>query len=251
MSERTDMDTAAALEALQSLDDRIDETQERLRAFDPQLADVEEPALALESEVGTTRARLKEMKMDERRLELASEEKRTRIKKLEERLKGVRNVREESAVSAELDMVRQALEAEDQEALTLLDQIRKLELRLDEQEEALGEARAEVEPRREALLEQRDEVKEEIAELETRRAGLTGGMGSRALRVYERIRADNNRRAVSRLTPDGACGNCFNVLPLQLQNEVRHGGDMIRCEACGVILTSAEKAGSDEEDGQA
>jgi predicted nucleic acid-binding Zn-ribbon protein len=36
---------------------------------------------------------------------------------------------------------------------------------------------------------------------------------------------------------DGACGNCFSVIPLQLQNEVRRGGAMVRCEACGVILT--------------
>jgi predicted nucleic acid-binding Zn-ribbon protein len=158
----------------------------------------------------------------------------------------VRNVREESAVSSELEMVRRALESEEQEALTLLDQIRKMELRLDEQQAALEEAQEEVEPRRQELLAERSRIEGEIADLKERRERFAGEMGSRELGVYERIRSNTNRKAVSRLTPDGACGNCFNVLPLQLQNEVRHGGDMIRCEACGVILTSAE---APEEDG--
>ena len=243
MTEKTEMDTAEALETLQALDDDIDAARDRLRAFDPELAQVEEPALELESEVVTTRSRLKEMQVDERRLELAAEEKRARIDKLEERLNQVRNEREASAVSAELDMVKQALEGDDQEALTLLDQIRKLELRLDDQEEALEEARAEVEPHRQELLSEREEVKEEIGRLEAKREQLTSEMRSRDLGIYERIRANNNRKAVARLTRDGACGHCFNVLPLQLQNEVRHGGDMLRCEACGVILTSAETDG--------
>jgi len=41
-------------------------------------------------------------------------------------------------------MVRRAVESDEQEALSLLDQIRKLELRLDERREALEEARREV-----------------------------------------------------------------------------------------------------------
>ena len=43
--------------------------------------------------------------------------------------------------------------------------------------------------------------------------------------------------AVSEITQDGACGNCFCVIPLQVQNEIRSSLNLIRCEACGVILT--------------
>jgi hypothetical protein len=30
------------------------------------------------------------------------------------------------------------------------------------------------------------------------------------------------------------------VVPLQLQNEIRHGDALIRCEGCGVILAAPE-----------
>lgn len=238
--------TGANLEELQRIDQRIEAVEERIRTFDPLLEEVDAPAAELEAEVETTRARLQEMKVDERRVELAAQEKKNRVDKLQERLNSVRNVREEAAVSAELDMVRRALEGEEQEALTLLDQIRKMELRLEELEEAMEEARSEVEPRRQELLAERKALEDELEELRERRRRFSEVMDASELRVYERIRGGSGRRAVARLTADGACGNCFNMIPLQLRNEIRHGSEMIRCEACGVILAAAE---ADEEDG--
>lgn len=232
--------TGSHLEQLQQIDQRIEEAEERIQRFSPLLAEVEEPALDLQSEVETTRARLQDMRVDERRAELAVEEKRARADKLEERLKSVRNVREEAAVSAELDLVRRALEGDETEALTLLDQIRKLEVRLEEQEEELAEAQAQIEPRRQELLEERARIEEDLVSLREEREEFTTALDDSELRVYERIRGESGRRAVARLTPDGACGHCFNMIPLQLQNEIRHGSEMIRCEACGVILAAAD-----------
>lgn len=239
--------TGSNLEELQRIDQRIEEAEKKVEGFEPLLEEVDEPAAHLEGEVDTIRSRLQEMKVDERRVELAVQEKRARADRLETRLNSVRNVREEAAVSAELDLVRRALEGEEQEALALLDQIRKMELRLDEQEEALAEARAEVEPRRQALMEERSSLEEELEELRSRRRRFAQTMEPREVRVYERIRGRGGRRAVARLTADGACGHCFNMVPLQIRNEIRHGSDMIRCEACGVILAAAESPEEDEE----
>ena len=38
------------------------------------------------------------------------------------------------------------------------------------------------------------------------------------------------------MTADGACGRCFSMVPLQIQAEVRAGGRLRRCEACGIIF---------------
>ncbi len=239
--------TRASLKELQRLDREIEKTRKRIREFDPLFEEVEEPALALESEVENTRSRVKEMKVEERRLELSADEKQARVKKLEERLKEVRNLREEAAVHAELDMVRRALEGDEQEALSLLDQIRKLELRLDEQEEALEEARAEIEPRKNELLDERASLQSELSVLQERRETFVGEIDDDELQIYERIKGGGRDVAVAELTPDGACSNCFSMIPLQRQHEVRHGNDMIRCEACGVILSarSEQKAEGD------
>lgn len=241
--------TRNALKELQRLDEDIETARRRITDFGEQIADVEEPALALESEVGTTRSRLQELKVEERRMELAAKEKSTRVERLKERLKGVRNVREEAAVSAELEMVQRALEADEQEAYSLLDQIRKMSLVLEEQESALDQARSEVEPRRRELESERGEAESALADLVSRRDAFAATVSPGEIRMYEGIRKGGRRRAVAALTEDGACGHCFSVLPLQLQNEIRHGRDLIRCEVCGVILAqpSAEEEAAEAE----
>lgn len=235
--------TKTALKELQRLDGEIGKAEQRAEPFGPQLDDVDGPALQLEREVNGTLARLQEMRLDERRHELSADEKRNRMRILQERLNAVRNVREEAAVTAELDMVRRALEGEEQDALTLLDQIKKLEVRLEEQSVGLAEARAEVEPRRQELLSAREAVMVEIVELKQRREDFARTMNQRQLQLYQGIRGATGRQAVSELMHDGACGHCFSVMPLQIQNEVRHGNDLVRCQACGVILTASEPAG--------
>ena len=232
--------TTTALRELQRLDKQIRDAERRAEAFLPELEDVDEPALQLENEANATRTRLQEMRLDERRHELSAEEKRSRTRMLQDRLNLVRNVREEAAVTAELEMVRRTLEGEEQDALTLLDQIRKLEVRLEEQETKLAEARAEVEPRRQELVRARDTVLAKITELKVKREVFSRTVHPRQLSLYQGIRGHTGRQAVSELTDDGACGHCFSVMPLQVQNEVRHGADLVRCEACGVILTAPE-----------
>ena len=98
-------ETSGILKELQELDLTLEKTRARIGEFDPLLADLEEPALALEQEAVTLRNRLQEIKREERRLENSADDRRSRLKTLKERLKAVRNLREEAAASAELDLV--------------------------------------------------------------------------------------------------------------------------------------------------
>ncbi len=226
------------LKRLQELDTKIMAAEQRVQEFDPLFQEVEEPAVRLETEVTTTRNRMQELRVEERRLDLSTEEKRGRVKRLEERLGSVRNLREEAAVSSELDIVKRALQGDEQEALGLLDQIRKLETRLGELEAQYAEARAEVEPKTRDLVESRSGAEAELNVLRQEREAFITRLDVAELRMYEGIRSGGRRLAVAELTEDGACGNCYGMVPLQLQNEIRHGHDLIRCEGCGVILTA-------------
>lgn len=233
-------ETSRSLRELQEVDLQIESLKERIAEFDPLLAEVEEPAMALEQEVNTLRGRLKEMQVEERRLERSADDRRARLKTLKERLKAVRNLREEAAVRAEMDLLETALGGDEQEALTLLDQIRKMEDRLEEQEQDLKEAREEVEPRRLQLLEEKEKAQDDVARLKNQRQEYTDRVRGTDLKNYERIRSGGRTVAVAALTPDGACGNCFGMVPIQLQNEIRKGSASITCEACGVLLSPGE-----------
>jgi predicted nucleic acid-binding Zn-ribbon protein len=230
-----------ALKELQKLDIRIQDARQRIRDFDPMFEEVEAPSLILEGDLEKSRKRLQEMKLEERRLELSTEEKRDRLKRLDERSASVRNLREEAAVSAELEMVKRGLQNDEQEAFTLLDQVGRVSERVAELESAFAEASQLVEPRRDELLAEREQAKKDLEILEGEREICVGAIDPAEIRIYDAIRGgEGQRAAVSELTEDGACGNCFGVVPLQHQNEIRHGETLIRCEACGVILAAPE-----------
>jgi predicted nucleic acid-binding Zn-ribbon protein len=233
-------DSAGSLKELQEIDLQLEQLRIRIAEYDPLLEEVDEPVLAHDKEVATLKNRLQEMKVDERRLEHSADDRRDRLKKLQERLKGVRNLREEAAVGAEMDLLKMALEGDEQEALTLLDQIRKMEDRLEEEEAALAEAKASLEPRRLELEEGKQKANAELLVLQGKRQIYADQVPPRDLHNYERIRSGGRTVAVAPLTPDGACGHCFGMVPLQLQNEVKKGAVNIACEGCGVLLSPEE-----------
>jgi predicted nucleic acid-binding Zn-ribbon protein len=230
--------TMSALREVQKIDEKIREVKKEMGAFDERLAEVEEPALALEQELSQLRERLTQMRADARRLERASDDKRARAEKMDQRLQKVSNLREEAAVRTELDLIRRAIEADEQEALQLIDQIRRLEVTDEELQGRSAAARAEVGPRQAALLADRDTWQTRMADLQSRRAEALGSVAAVERRVYDAFHQSGRSVVVATLLEDGACGNCFGVVPLQTQNEVRRAGGLIRCEACGVILTT-------------
>ena len=244
--------TRTSLKELQQLDQEIAAVRSATQSFEPLLEEVDAPVLRLEQEVQALEKRLKEIRLEENRIELTIEERRVRAAKLQERMEAVRNVREEAAVHAELEMVRRALESEEQEALSLLDQIKRLEERLEEQKEAYREALAEVEPRRKELVEEQGSTESKLEGLLAEREVFAAGIDPGERRIYDSIMAGARDVAVSELTQDGACGNCYNMVPLQIQNQIRHGDGMFRCEGCGVILTpeSAEGLAQAQEEGE-
>jgi predicted nucleic acid-binding Zn-ribbon protein len=235
--------TRTSLKELQQLDQEIAAVRAAALGFEPLLDEVDAPVLRLEQDVHSLEKRLTEIRLEEKRIELTIEERRVRADKLQGRMEAVRNVREEAAVHAELEMVRRALESEEQEALSLLDQINRLEERLQEQDQAYRESLAEVEPRRKELVQQQEDSAKQLEALSAKRDQFAAGIDPSERRIYDSIMAGSREVAVSELTQDGACGNCFNMVPLQVQNRIRHSDAMIRCEGCGVILTPESPEG--------
>jgi predicted nucleic acid-binding Zn-ribbon protein len=229
-------DTYEALLNLQGLDERMEEARERVRRFGPELEELEAPVQAVEREVEALRQRLVEMRAEVRRLERGADDKRAQLRKYQERLDRVRNAREEAAARTEIDLVRRAVEADETDALDLMDQVKRQELKLDELEKKLVKMRAESAPQREELERGRDEAQGALEVLAERRQEQVEGMSRDAVRLYERVRAGKTRVTLARLMPDGACGHCFSMIPIQEQRQVRQREGLQRCEACGVIL---------------
>jgi uncharacterized protein len=229
-------ETYEALLGLQELDDQMAEARDRVHRFGPELEEMEAPVVAAQAEVDALRERLVEMRADVRRLERGAEDKQAQLRKYEERLERVRNAREEAAARTEIDLIRRAVEADEDDALDLMEQVKRYELKLDDLETKLAKLREETAPQIDELQRARDEAESQLSVLEDQRHNKIIRLSGEAARIYERVRSGKTRVTLARLLPDGACGHCFSLIPIQEQRQIRSREALHRCEACGVIL---------------
>ena len=229
-------ETYEALLELQDLDSQMRQAKEKVKRFEPELEELDAPVQQAEQEAGAARKRLDELKAEARRLERAAQDKRAQLSKYEEHLEKARNQREEQAARTEIDLIRKAVEADEDDAMSLMEQITRMELKVDELEKKLESIREETAPKRQELVEARNEASSQLTVLEDQRQNKLVRLPEQAARVYERIRGGKTGVALATLTEDGACGHCFSMIPIQEQNEIRRKQALHRCEACGVIL---------------
>lgn len=228
---------------LQDIDLEIREVQSRIQESAKEIENLRLPAKKLEEKTAKTAERLAGLEVEDRRLERAIADKHRRIAKLEKRLNGVQNVREESAVRSELGTARRAVDQEELDQLSLGDQISRLEGRLGEERTALKDAIAAIEPNRKAIEDSTANDRSRLTELTERREKEAETIDRRHLQIYDNL-IRSGRKAVVRMTADGACGDCFSMIPLQVQNEIqnetREDAPPVLCEACGVIIAAPD-----------
>ena len=225
-----------ALLELQDLDREIAKARRRVTEVEAELATAVKPVTDLEKEVAALRTDLEDTRGKVKKLERAAETKRDRLRQYEERMNRVRNAREEAAVQTEVDLVRKAAETDETEALTMMDQTTRKELKASELEGRLDSTRKEIAPQESELTQKRDEAAAVLADLQDRRTARISQLEPTAREAYTRAMGGKKGQVVAALTKDGACGNCYSMLPLQKMSEVRAATKIVRCEFCGVIL---------------
>lgn len=228
----------AALIALQEIDEEIRRVHERVESFTPRIEELTAPADAVRREIEQTQTKLNELRAERSRLEQNAQQKEEQLKSVQERLAGARNPREEAAARAEVDLVRRALEADRADLRTVGEQATRTDLKLDDLQKSLERARSQTAEQQRELEDARGVVETELRVLQERRENQAVRLDPQGRRLYEQMAKARSRRVLAPMTAEGACGNCFNILPLQEQTEVRRGETLHRCEACGIILYS-------------
>lgn len=229
-------DLHAALLALQEMDREIARAEARVAEFEPQLETLLAPSAATQRELTAAQTKLAEMRAEQRSLETRAAAKWERYQMYQDKLAKARGTRDESALRAESDLVRKAAEADEADKRQLHEQATRTDLRVDELTKQLEKQRAEVAERQTELEMGRMEAQQALDVLRDQRENQAVRLDPASRRLYERLRSGKSRNVLAPMTGEGACGNCFNILPLQEQAEVRRAEKLHRCEGCGVIL---------------
>ncbi len=219
---------------------QVDADLARLRAELAKLntgAELKVELAAAENEYKTMLNRHHGTEAESRALELEIATLQEKKSKFESQLYGgtVRNPRQLSDLQEEVGMLdREITKLEDRE-LELMEtleaqrsQIALRQQELADRKQDLGTILADYAAKSQTLRDQ-------IAELEPRRAELATGVTASLLKRYEQIRLRQNNLGIVKVN-GGSCPGCRIALASELLKEVRTGRGGLTCDNCGRLL---------------
>jgi predicted nucleic acid-binding Zn-ribbon protein len=229
---------AQVLYRLQLLDSELAEHLSRLREMENQVGESSELLAArgareqAEVDLGTWRARLRELEMD---LEVVN----GRITATEQRLYSgqVTNPKELASLQQDLLHSKRSRDEVEDEVLMAME-------RVDKGEKGLSSATTKLEATESVWRKEQSRLAQEIereraavSELKQAREELVAPLDARHLALYQELLRKKGGRAVARLN-GSMCEGCRVTLPSSQAQQVRRAQELVTCPNCGRILAS-------------
>lgn len=224
---------------LQAKDQDVTRSEQALAALEPDVRRLDEQLAGAQRTVDTARRAIDDAKRRKDELEGKIASYKSMQEQRRQKLEWVRGAKEASTLMAELDLTRTVLAKEEAEFMRSGDAVHEAERRAAEAEKALNVVREAQAPERAALAERREAALAELRRAQDLRTEATSGVNGTLLSRYERIRRGKAPLALYALHGD-ACGHCFTAVPTQRRVLIQRGASIETCEACGVLLYSAE-----------
>jgi uncharacterized protein len=224
---------------LQAKDQDVTKSEQALAALEPDVRRLDEQLAGAQRTVDAAHRGIDDAKRRKDELEGKIASYKSMQEQRRQKLEWVRGAKEASTLMAELDLTRTVLAKEEAEFMRSGDAVHEAERKAAEAEKALNVVREAQAPERAALAEKRETALAELRHAQEIRTAATRGVNNTLLSRYERIRRGKAPLALYPLHGD-ACGHCFTAVPTQRRVLIQRGASIETCEACGVLLYSAE-----------
>jgi uncharacterized protein len=223
--------------ALQADDSEILELENRLRALEPRMSELnrkrEDAVSALERARGAVE--------NEERRQRDLNTKVAAHKQMQERnlaqLDAVKRLKEATAAMAQVESARRIIADDESELAAISRRLNELRGSVTQLESTVTEIEAEQAAARDEIAGERAEIAAALEVAREARNAKTAGVPRPLLGKYDRIRT-RRQKALYPLRGD-SCGNCDTAIPMQRRNLMAVNGAIDVCEACGVLLYRA------------
>lgn len=228
-------DSLLTLFQLQKIDHRLCEL-EQCKLEIPQRIDVlgqeynEADRTLIEKE-----QQLKTLQQERRQHERDLEADNEQVRKYQGQLLSVKTNKEYDALQTEIQAQKAEIIKHEEHIIQLMTEIEDLSLDIEQ-------VRVDVARQKQQIMEAQHELREQLIAVDRDVRGVLDErqrtlvrIEQRVIRTYERIRKGKNGVAVVSIKK-GACGGCFNMIPLQKIAEIRRMDRLMTCENCGRIL---------------
>ena len=232
------MSLIADLWNLQEIDVALDARRASLEDAEARLGETED-LLAARARADETAAALATARSGQREIEREADDIRAKIGPIETKLYGgsVRQPKELADIQADIEQLKRQLSSAEDRDLDALSTVENAESEArvaagerDALETAWNEEQAE-------LRKRMTDLRGEIAESEEQRRDQAEYVGPGDLKMYDRLRAAHNGRALARLDRN-LCLGCRISLPVNLLSKARSGSTLVQCPNCERILVA-------------
>jgi predicted nucleic acid-binding Zn-ribbon protein len=227
-----------AIEKLLVLQDRdrsILQLRDEIARIEPQRQMLNSRAAGAQTNLDTAKNRAKHIESERKKLELDVEAKKSQIEKYSLQQFQTKKNEEYRALAHEIELCKQAIVKLDDQQLELMEQAEAVHKDVQAANLALGEARKVTDGQIADLGKREENMKKELAALESNRAELLAAVEPSAASRYERLLKNKGATVVVGVQ-HGVCGGCHMKLPAQILVTCQAQAEIVTCINCGRIL---------------
>jgi uncharacterized protein len=228
-------DIIEKLLVLQDRDRRIMHIREQLARLQPERETYQGRAAATQAGLDAVKTRAKQVESDRKNLELEVETKKQQIARYALQQFQTKKNEEYRALAHEIDTCNENIARLEDQQLELMEQAETLQKESVAASREAEQARKVAEEQLREMAAREQNLRDELAALESNRQQLTTGVDERALWRYERLLRNKGDNVVVGIE-HGVCGGCYMRFPVQLLVTCQAAKELVTCPNCGRIL---------------
>ena len=188
-----------------------------------------------QSALESAKHRIKQLESDRKKLELDVEAKKQLIERYGLQQFQTKKNEEYRALAHEIDTCRQAIVKLDDQQLEIMEQMDAAQKELVAATQAAAEAKKVIDARLVDLSAREQNLKKELAQLESNRSELASAVDEDTRSLYERLSRNKGHNVIVGIQ-HGVCGGCHMTLNRQVVVTCKQEQEIVTCLNCGRIL---------------
>src|SRR5882762_3287918 len=229
------LDTIEKLLILQDRDRRIRRVQGELAHIEPERQTIKAKAAGTQTQLENAKLRGKQTESERKRLELDVEAKKELIERYANQQLQTRKNEEYRALAHEIDTCKVDITKIEDREIELMEQAEAAQKEVARLTREADDAKKLVEEQVTTLGEREQNLRKELAELESNREELAAAVDPAARARYERLVRSKGENVVVGVQ-HGVCGGCHMKLPAQILVSCQQQQEIVSCTNCGRIL---------------
>ena len=229
------LDVIEKLLVLQDCDRNILQVESELSRIESESEMFNSRAAGAQAGLDTAKNRVKQIESDRKKLELDVEAKKSQIEKYALQQFQTKKNDEYRALAHEIETCKQDIVKLEDQQLELMEKAEAAQKDVAAANKASAEARKVTDGQIAELSKRGENLKKDLAELQTKRAQLLEAVDESARSRYERL-LKNKGASVVVGVQHGVCGGCHMRLPTQILVTCQAQQEIVTCINCGRIL---------------